>query len=123
MTDRPARLRDDGRVVLEPEGSAPVACALKAALRSAQRNGRAPDDPLRWLASMLALAAPSTAAHLPPLLATAGPEVTTAVRLMTGGGIPQAAGCWRPRYLKIRRPDCMKMPRQGSVSIPLSAAA
>jgi len=29
----------------------------------------------------------------------------------------------RPRCLKIQRPDCMKMPRRGSVSIPLSSAA
>jgi hypothetical protein len=81
MTD-PAQLRDDGRVVLEAEGAAMCAAALEAALRSRQRNGRAPDDPLRLVASVLALAAPETAAHLPYLLATSGPDVAKAVARM-----------------------------------------
>lgn len=75
-----AWLLDDGRVLLEPSGAALCAMALDAALRSRQRNGRAPDDRLRWVASVLGLAAPDTAVHLPALLATAGPEVAATVR-------------------------------------------
>lgn len=75
-----ARLLDDGRVLLEPVGAALCAMALDAALRSRQRNGRGPDDRLRWVASVLALAAPDTAVHLPALLATAGPDVVAVVR-------------------------------------------
>jgi hypothetical protein len=33
------------------------------------------------------------------------------------------AGCWRPRYMTIRRPNCMRTLRQGSVSISLSPTA
>jgi hypothetical protein len=68
--------------MLAPEGARLCALALDAALRSRQRNGRPPGDPLRYLASVLALAAPQTAVHLRAVLITAGPDVTAAVEHM-----------------------------------------
>ncbi len=95
MTD-PAHLRGDGRVLLEPEGAALCAAALEATLRSRQRNGRAPDDPLRLVASVLALAAPTTAVNLPAVLATAGPDVTAAVRRMAQGQAAEGVAALPP---------------------------
>jgi hypothetical protein len=65
MTDPPAWLLADGRVVLERGGAVLAVLALEAALRSDRRNGRAPGRDLVVLGSVLAAAVPRRAAQLP----------------------------------------------------------
>jgi DNA-binding NarL/FixJ family response regulator len=48
---------------------------------------------------------------------------TVEQHLTRGLSQTQGARCQRPRYMAIQRPDCMKTPRQGFVSISLSLAA
>ena len=79
--------------VLLPERHAELAAyAVEAALRANRRNGGTPNGELRQLASMLASAVPSIAAHFPALLAAAGPEVAAAVKAKARGTAGSAAG-------------------------------
>lgn len=65
MTDQPAWLLADGRVVLERHGVARAALAVEAALRSDRRNGRPPVRDVAIMAAVLAAAVPQLAAVLP----------------------------------------------------------
>ena len=58
MTDQPAWLLADGRVVLERHGVARAALAVEAALRSDRRNGRPPVRDVAIMAAVLAAAVP-----------------------------------------------------------------
>jgi hypothetical protein len=65
MTDPPAWLLADGRVVLEQRGAVQAILAAEAVLRADRRNGRAPGRDLADLATVLADALPPLAAVLP----------------------------------------------------------
>ena len=87
MTDQPAWLLPDGRMVLEPRGASLCGLAVEAALRADRRNGRPPGRDLAILAAVLAAAVPELATVLPEVRgcwSAAGAEAGLAGRAPAG---------------------------------------
>jgi hypothetical protein len=115
MTDQPAWLLPDGRVVLERRGASLCVLALEAAVRSDRRNGRPPGRDLVRLAAVLAAAVQRLAAVLPEVQ-----ECWSAARAEAGLARRVAAGRF---WLSSRQVEPSPGPPTGASAGPVRLAA